>query len=315
MTDTHTFGKPFDRGCTFLHNSDRNPFVDFAKNQKLAADPVPADRHSQIWINQREASTRQYRDISKRQKLLGKAIADTAQTGALTPEANMKVSKRYSLRQANANHPCRFPKTRMIIELLLIQNGEWIYSSILGLLSNFAVIQVEGMNNDDKLLQNKSSVLGNPPPVIEKFFEDFGPRPRRVLDFGCGHGRNALFIAGLGHEVVAVDRTLRRIRDLTAMVKQERLNISVEIGNIGSFEPDGTFDVVLIDRSLLPLREYDRLMLFNKLVDHVHVGGWMLIEEGKGDLENFRQILNTHEARWMIDKLEQGYLFASRLEE
>jgi len=81
LTDTHTFGKPFDWGCTFLHNSDQNPFVDFAKKQKLAVDPVPADRHSHIWINQREASTQQYRDIDRRQKLLEKAMADAAESG------------------------------------------------------------------------------------------------------------------------------------------------------------------------------------------------------------------------------------------
>jgi tellurite methyltransferase len=170
-------------------------------------------------------------------------------------------------------------------------------------------------HNDEKLHQTTTNMLGNPPPVIVKFFDDFGTRPRRVLDFGCGQGRNALFIAGLGHEVVAVDRSLKGIRDLDAVAKQEKLNISVEIGNIDSFNPDDIFDVILVDRSFLPLTEYDRLRIFNKLIDHVHVGGWMLIEEGKGDLEYFRQILNTHEVRWIIDKLEEGYLFASRLEE
>jgi len=81
LTDTSTFGKPFDWGCTFLHNSDQNPFVDFAKTQKLAVNPVPADRHSQVWINRRQASTQQYLEIDKRQKLFEKAMADTAESG------------------------------------------------------------------------------------------------------------------------------------------------------------------------------------------------------------------------------------------
>ena len=171
------------------------------------------------------------------------------------------------------------------------------------------------VQDDEKLHQTKNTMLGNPPPVIVKFFDDFGSRPRRVLDFGCGQGRNTLFIAALGHEVVAIDRSLKGIRILDALAKQEKLNIRVELGDINSFEPDGKYDVVLIDRNFLPLTEYDRLRVFNKLIDHVQVGGWMLIEEGKGDLENFRQILSTHEVRWIIDRLEDGYLFACRLEE
>jgi len=78
LTDSNTFGKPFDWGCTFLHNADQNPFVDFAKKQKLDVNPIPDDHHSQIWINQEEASDQQYRDIDRRQKLLERAIADAA---------------------------------------------------------------------------------------------------------------------------------------------------------------------------------------------------------------------------------------------
>jgi len=168
-------------------------------------------------------------------------------------------------------------------------------------------------HDEENPQQSENRRLGNPPPVIVKFFDDFGPRPRRVLDFGCGQGRNTLFIAGLGHEVVAVDRSIRAIRDISAITDLEGLNIRVEIGHIYSFEPDGLFDVILIDRSFLPMSEYDRLRVFYKLIDHVLVGGWVLIEEGKGDLDNFRQILNDNEAPWLIDKLEDGYLFASRL--
>jgi len=80
LTDTQTFGKPFDWGCTFLHNAEANPFVDYARKHKIAVKRVPADRHSQIWINQREANTRQYRAIEKRQTLLEKTMSDVAES-------------------------------------------------------------------------------------------------------------------------------------------------------------------------------------------------------------------------------------------
>ena len=169
--------------------------------------------------------------------------------------------------------------------------------------------------SDDDIDHATTKVLGDPPLVIAKFFDDIGPDPKRVLDIGCGRGKEALFIASLGHEVLAVDRSLNRIRDLNAVARQEKLNINVEIANIVSFEPAGLFDVVIIDRCLKQLSEYDRLMVLNKLIDYIRVGGWLLVAEGKDNFEHFCQILNTHESRWIIDRLKEGYLFACRLEE
>lgn len=83
-----------------------------------------------------------------------------------------------------------------------------------------------------------------------QFFETFANPAARVLDVGCGQGRDALFIARLGHSVVGVDLSAHGIRDLLAASKAERLDITGDVADITTYTPAGKFDVVLIDRTL-----------------------------------------------------------------
>ena len=45
-----------------------------------------------------------------------------------------------------------------------------------------------------------------------------------ILDIACGHGRNALYFAALGRDVIAADRNLRRLRLLFATGKARLIN-------------------------------------------------------------------------------------------
>jgi hypothetical protein len=57
------------------------------------------------------------------------------------------------------------------------------------------------------------------------------------------------------------------------------------------------------------------LTVLSKLSDFVRVGGWLLVAQGKDNLQHFRQILGAHTSRWMIDGLKDGFLFACLIEE
>jgi len=46
---------------------------------------------------------------------------------------------------------------------------------------------------------------GQPFPEFVQFFVDFDQVNASVLDLGCGQGRDALFIARMGHDVLGVD--------------------------------------------------------------------------------------------------------------
>lgn len=52
LTDTATFGAPFDVGCAWLHKSDDNPYTDFARGQGFTLRPHEYDLE-QVWYGAR----------------------------------------------------------------------------------------------------------------------------------------------------------------------------------------------------------------------------------------------------------------------
>lgn len=81
-----------------------------------------------------------------------------------------------------------------------------------------------------KFYRGAKQALGEPTKEFVKFF-DTQARPRiRVLDIGCGQGRDALFIARLGHSVVGVGQSPTGIRDLLAeaeIIRNQRVGSAI----------------------------------------------------------------------------------------
>ena len=165
----------------------------------------------------------------------------------------------------------------------------------------------------DKLYGETRDALGPPTQVFVDFFAKFGRKRVRVLDVGCGQGRDALFIARLGHEVVGVDISPNGIRDLTAAAAIESLAVEGIVTDIATYEPEGAFDVILIDRTLHMLDPSSRLAGLARLLDHVAAGGWLLIADEPTNTSAFDAVIANHAADWTVDLRRRGYLFAQRL--
>lgn len=58
--------------------------------------------------------------------------------------------------------------------------------------------------------------------------EDVANRPGRVLDIGCGDGRDALWLAALGHEVIGFDTSEEMLERARSRFDQSRARGSVE---------------------------------------------------------------------------------------
>lgn len=70
-----------------------------------------------------------------------------------------------------------------------------------------------------------------------------------MLDLACGAGRHTRLLAGLGHHVVAVDRDLRGVSDLTSRAAIELVEADLEAD--APFPLDGRrFDGVVVTRYL-----------------------------------------------------------------
>src|SRR5690349_6229458 len=75
--------------------------------------------------------------------------------------------------------------------------------------------------------------------------------PARVLDAGCGTGRVAIRLAGLGYAVVGVDLDASMLREARA----EAPELDWRVGDLSELETGQLFDVVLVAGNTIPLLE------------------------------------------------------------
>lgn len=167
----------------------------------------------------------------------------------------------------------------------------------------------------DALYKETPNALGEPSKRIVEFFEALAPKPLDVLDVGCGQGRDALFIARLGHRVCGVDVSPNGIRDLERTGASEGLSITGIVADIRSFRPLEPFDVVLIDRTLHMLEPPEQLATLKMLLDFVRPEGFLLIVDEKPNVAAFKQTIETHAAAWYPVYEKAGWLFMRRAPE
>ena len=164
----------------------------------------------------------------------------------------------------------------------------------------------------DKLYGETPDALGEPTPQFIGFFDRLEREDLRVLDVGCGQGRDALFIARLGHRVVGVDISENGIRDLSAAAGRENLAVEGVVADITAYRPEGVFDVILVDRTLHMLPKVPRLSVLDSLLDHVDVDGWVLIADEVSNISDFQGVFSRHHFDWKHVFSKQGYLFVRR---
>lgn len=161
----------------------------------------------------------------------------------------------------------------------------------------------------DALYAKTPDALGPPTDAFTRFFRSLDARQLSVLDLGCGQGRDALFIARLGHRVTGVDLSPHGIADLVKAAARERLAVQGLVADLQDYAPDGRFDIIVLDRTLHMLEETPRLAVLERMLDHVAAGGWMLIADERAHIAAFEQIIAGHAADWETVFSKPGYLF------
>lgn len=158
----------------------------------------------------------------------------------------------------------------------------------------------------DALYRTTPDALGAPSGVFVDFFDAHGDAPLRVLDIGCGQGRDALFIARLGHSVVGVDLSPSGVADMLAAATD--LSVTGIVADLCDYTPECTFDVVLIDRTLHMMDVVPRHALLTRLAACVPSKGWVLIADEASNMAGFRTVL----AGWDTRLKTKGAMFFQR---
>ena len=90
------------------------------------------------------------------------------------------------------------------------------------------------------------NLFGKPYPELIEFFSQ-NPQKGKVLDLGCGQGRDAIALARLGYSVTGIDNSKVGIEQMNQVAQTEKLNLSGQVGDIYAFDNFGEFDFVLLD--------------------------------------------------------------------
>lgn len=90
------------------------------------------------------------------------------------------------------------------------------------------------------------NLFGAPYPELVDFFAQH-PVRGKVLDLGCGQGRDAIALARLGYTVTGVDNSAVGIVQMRRVAQAEKLDLAGLVADLYTFDDYRGYDFVLLD--------------------------------------------------------------------
>lgn len=131
----------------------------------------------------------------------------------------------------------------------------------------------------EKAYVDDRSCFGTRPSMwLKKLPDEWCGMGGTAVDLGCGHGRNAVYIAQRGMYVLALDLSPAAIRELNELAEAEGLNITGLCADIRDYPlPPSRLIVAVTVLSVLTEDELRELSL--RLADSLVPGGILLMED------------------------------------
>jgi 2-polyprenyl-3-methyl-5-hydroxy-6-metoxy-1,4-benzoquinol methylase len=121
-------------------------------------------------------------------------------------------------------------------------------------------------------------LFGEPYPELIDFFKRYEPKGK-LIDLGCGQGRDSISLARLGYKVTGIDNSKLGIDQMNSISVNERLNIAGLVGDIFKFDNYQDFDIVLLD-SMLHFEKQDlkrETDLIDKIAKRINKNGLICV--------------------------------------
>lgn len=88
---------------------------------------------------------------------------------------------------------------------------------------------------------------------------------KKLLDIGCGEGKDAVYMAQKGYDVTAFDLTENGIRKAIALAESRNVKIKAYVDDINTFTTDDQFDIIYSTGTVQYLFEENKTNFFEKL--------------------------------------------------
>ena len=129
------------------------------------------------------------------------------------------------------------------------------------------------MANYDKYYKTEQ-LFGKPYPELIDFFKEYKPKGK-IIDLGCGQGRDSIALARLDYKITGIDNSKVGIDQMNSIAEKEGLNVTGLVDDIYSFNNYQDFDIVLLD-SIFHFEKRDikqETDLIIKIINRLKVNG------------------------------------------
>ena len=109
--------------------------------------------------------------------------------------------------------------------------------------------------------------FGKPYPNLISFFKNY-PVRGKMLDLGCGQGRNAIPLAKLGYDVTGIDSSKVGIKQMLNAIESKNVKLTGLVGDIYKFNKFPEFNFIMLDNMFHFLKKD---ILFFTMVKAIYV--------------------------------------------
>src|SRR6056297_3495911 len=156
------------------------------------------------------------------------------------------------------------------------------------------------------------NLFGDPYPELIAFFHNY-PKNGKVLDLGCGQGRDAMALARMGFDVTGIDNSKVGIEQMNQIAKKENLNLKGILADIFQVDHFEGYDYVLLD-SMFHFAKNDRIKeteFIQQIVSRSKSGCVLIfcIQDTGKKVEILKETIGFGKIMYPVEDLKFKYLF------
>jgi tellurite methyltransferase len=162
----------------------------------------------------------------------------------------------------------------------------------------------------DKIYSDDEKAFsGEPLPLVKVLIEHISSGD--VLEIGAGAGRNSLYLASQGFNVLATDISPQAIQKLQGTALESGVNLKADVSDIGEAKLTQDFDAIICTFTLHHLTANDAELVISKVQQHTKPNGFNLFTIFTKDGDFYKKHPDTDnfylENKEQLEKLYGGW--------